>query len=104
MFSRLATFVGANMLVLANGQDATCNLVQYCVGHTGPNQGKCDNPAEVTVPEFADPMFAPAVMTDSTGIASFANACPFLDPTQPYCCNSDTAQIMGKYLSRFVTY
>lgn len=92
----------ANIIGFA-AADNTCNLLQYCVGHDGPNQGKCDNPGAVTVPYFVEGGFAPEPITDSTGVSSFAAACPFLDPTTPQCCNSDTAQIMGKY-SQKVTY
>ena len=96
MFNYLKLVAAANFMVLGNAADATCNLSQYCKGHDGPNQGKCANPAEVTVPDFPEP-FPPAVISDPTGLSSLANACPFLDPKAAYCCNSDNAQIMGKY-------
>ena len=58
--------------------------------------GKCDDASLVTVPVFPTGGFEPAPITDPTGVPSLGTACPFLDATQPLCCNSDTAQIMGK--------
>ena len=99
MLSYLKLFASANLMVLSSGQDATCNLVQYCVGHDGPNQGKCANAGEVTVPDMSA-NFPPAVITDPNGKSALATSCPFLDVTAPYCCNSDNAQIMGKFDKR----
>ena len=59
-------------------------------------KGKCADASKVTVPVFPTGGFPPAPITDRDGVASFGNACPFLDAADPLCCNSDTAQIMGK--------
>lgn len=38
--------------------------------------------------------FAPAPITDPTGINDLAVACPFLNPASNLCCGADTAAVM----------
>ena len=74
-------FFAVQFIVLTNADDPVkpCNLLQYCEGHDGPNQGACADPGKVTVPYFPKGGYDPAVMTDKTGKDSFAVACPFMD-------------------------
>ena len=92
----------------AEAADKTCNLWQTCADHSdcypidGDGKtlkmpaGQCADASKVTVPVFPTGGFEPAPITDPIGKSSFSTSCPFLDPDQPLCCNSDTAQIMGK--------
>ena len=96
--------------VPAMAQDATCNLWQVCSNHgddtpegTSPTTD-CEDPSDVTVPVFVSGNFAPGPITLQKGINDLASACPFLDPTDNLCCNSDTATIMGKQSIRIIQY
>ena len=113
MFKTISNLLAATSLSLIAQQTKaadsnTCNLWQVCASHPDAYpidgdgktkkmpSGKCADASKVTVPVFPTGGFPPAPITDRDGVSSFSNACPFLDPATPLCCNSDTAQIMGK--------
>ena len=97
MFKTISNLIlGTSLSLLtkeAEAADKTCNLWQVCADHddcypiNGDGKtlkmptGKCDDPSKVTVPVFPTGGFEPAPITDSTGVGSFATACPFLDAT-----------------------
>lgn len=78
---------------------ASCNLFQTCANNEGKQPGQrlapCADPSAVAEPVFYD--FEPEVMTNPLGLSNLALACPFIDPTQALCCNSDNAAIMRKF-------
>jgi len=56
---------------------------------TFPTTG-CANGSNVTYPVFVEGGYAPQPM-NSLGANNMKTACPFFDPSEPLCCNSDTA-------------
>ena len=93
----LVALLGSSALLAVVGEAAeTCNLWQVCKNHDGITPGTaptsaCKDPSAVSLPVFTS--FEPVPMPE-LGITNLASACPFLDPTQPLYCNSDTAAIM----------
>jgi len=84
--------------------EGTCNLWQVCANHADMEAGSfpdtpCANGADVSLPQFVmdgdKGGYTPQVM-NSLGASNMKTACPFYPSDQPLCCNSDTAQIMGK--------
>lgn len=77
---------------LTADDDKTCILRQNCVRTTAQEGLPCPDPMDVEAPSPTP--FAPAPITDSTGINDLAVACPFLNPASNLCCGSDTAAVM----------
>ena len=91
----------ASLVGMAAAEDAKCNLWQTCESNAdvNPDQkimrfGACTDPSKVTEPTFQY-SYDPAVMSFA-GQSALSSACPYLDLTQPLCCNQDNAQIMSK--------
>ena len=91
-------------MALASGAETparsnTCNLWQTCASNAGkypggPNGqklGTCDDPAVVTQPIFIENGYPPAKMLNSVGTDAMAAACPYMDLSNPICCNQDNA-------------
>ena len=71
---------------------------QVCLSNEGalpsnPPTKPCYDGSLVTVPVFIEGNYAPVKM-DNLGIQNLKTACPFYDPDELLCCNSDTAAIM----------
>ena len=87
-------------------RENTCNLWQVCAsnigkcpGHRWTSRDTCDDASAVSIPEFIENGYPPVVMgslTNTLGTDALATSCPYIDLTQPLCCNQDNAQIMGK--------
>ena len=87
----------------------TCIVSQYCWNHKDlvdagtlkPGDAPpsaCVDGSQVTIPNVSE-CFAPSVMNTKFN-TDFATSCPFLaaeGPEAKWCCNSDTASIMGKF-------
>ena len=81
----------------ASARDNTCNLWQTCASNAGMMPGDrfsntpCDDASLVTQPIFVDGGYAPSKIKNSVGTDAIAEACPFIDASQPLCCNQDNA-------------
>lgn len=86
LFCTVALVLNLRMTVLAD-----CIAQSQCV-RTPAQVGKpCPDPAVVTVP--TNVTYAPAPMATPSLLET---PCPFLDGSQPVCCDDDSATIMGK--------
>ena len=68
-----------------------CTLSQTCVKDTP--EAMCDIANKGVNPPDWGKEFEPAVLSP-IGQGALAGICPFLDATQPLCCNQDQTQIM----------
>ena len=96
-------FMAAAYLCMA-ATAQTCNLWQACVDNADVVPGqplpdkKCSDASAVTMPVFPEGGYPAALMTNTVGQSALDTACPFIDyKNDKLCCNSDNAQIMGKF-------
>ena len=81
-----ASILSTLMLLLpvdAQTPTETCTMTQHC------NEAGCPNPTNISNPIIS--FFEPKVVGNPFGLMQI---CPFLDASQPLCCNDDQIAIM----------
>lgn len=90
--SLMLTKIFLLILGLCSADPNMCSISQNCVRDASQQNQTCPNVLEIYNPSW-DKTYAPLLLNTSAQSA-LRGVCPFLDPTQPLCCNDDQTAIM----------
>mmetsp|Transcript_8599 Transcript_8599/g.11275 ORF Transcript_8599/g.11275 Transcript_8599/m.11275 type:complete len:140 (+) Transcript_8599:33-452(+) len=83
LIGTIAVYVYAEQCIIANS----------CIRTAAEEGLPCPDPGNINTPSVEP--YAPFTDQGDDFATHLAEACPFIDPNQPLCCNDDSAQIMA---------